>query len=133
MLFRPAQLIVTLAGVVAMTSATWRVAASDVSEVGDIMSNEGFSMLPLRRGGDDQVEVGGRVLVNGVHGRFLIDTGAQVSVIDRRSVRRFRLTAEKTATRVYGALGGKGERLRAALAMSFTVGPADMRPFIFGV
>jgi hypothetical protein len=54
-------------------------------------------------------------------------------VIDRRSVRRFRLTSEKTGTRVYGALGGRGERLRAALAMSFVVGPADMRPFIFGV
>ena len=133
MLFRPAQLIVTLAGVVAMTAATWRAGASDISEVGEVMANEGFSMLPLRRGGDDQVEVGGRVLVNGVHGRFLIDTGAQVSVIDRRSVRRFKLTSEKTATRVYGALGGRGERLRAALAMSFVVGPADMRPFIFGV
>src|SRR5476649_1973798 len=133
MLFRPAQLIVTLAGIVAMTAATWRAGASDISEVGDILANEGFTMKPLRRGGDDQVEVGGKVQVNGIRGRFLIDTGAQVSVIDRRSVRRFRLTSEKTATRVYGALGGRGERLRAALAMSFVVGPADMRPFIFGV
>ncbi len=133
MFFRPAQWIVALAGVVAMTAAVWPASASDISEVGDILSNEGFVTLPLRRGGDDQVEVGGKVQVNGIRGRFLIDTGAQVSVIDRRSVRHFRLTSEKTGTRVYGALGGRGERLRAALAMSFVVGPADMRPFIFGV
>src|SRR5580765_6794220 len=119
MFFRPAQWIVTLAGVVAMTAAVWHAEASHISEVGDILNNEGFTTLPLHRGGDDQVEVGGKVQVNGIRGRFLIDTGAQVSVIDRRSVRHFRLTSEKTGTRVYGALGGRGERLRAALAMSF--------------
>src|SRR5258708_27058111 len=100
MLFRPVPFIVTLAALVAMIAATCHAGASDLAEVGDILANEGFTTMPLRRGADDQVEVGGKVLVNGVRGRFLIDTGAQVSVIDRRSVRRFRLTSESTGTRV---------------------------------
>lgn len=133
MLFRLSPLLAFLVFTAAGTCSPQRGVASDLSDVGDILANEGFTPMQLRRGGDDQMEVLGRVTVNGIRGRFLIDTGAQVSVIDKRSVKHFKLTTEKTATRVYGALGGRGERLRAALATSFVVGPADMRPFIFGV
>lgn len=133
MLFRPPLFLVALLSAVATFLWPTHGSASDITEVGDILTNEGFSTLPLRRGSDDQFELAGRVTVNGIPGRFLVDTGARVSVIDRRSLKRFKLTSERTTARISGALGGRTERLRAALATSFRIGPADMRPFIFGV
>ena len=133
MLSRLHPLFAALALILAAADSPTPAGASDLSEVGDILTNEGFATMALKRGGDDQMEVLGRVTVNGIRGRFLVDTGAQVSVIDKRSVKHFKLTTEKTATRVFGALGGRGERLRAALATGFVVGPAEMHPFIFGV
>ncbi|OAI42071.1 hypothetical protein AYO41_04820 [Verrucomicrobia bacterium SCGC AG-212-E04] len=133
MLSRSALFATALACAAAALLAPTRGAGSDISEVGDVMANEGFAFMPLRRGSDDQFELAGRVTVNGISGRFLVDTGARVSVIDRRSLKRFKLTSERTTARISGALGGRTESLRAALATSFRVGPADMRPFIFGV
>lgn len=133
MLCRPPVFLVALLGAAATFFSPAHGSASDVTEVGDILTNEGFSTLPLRRGSDDQFELAGRVTVNGIPGRFLVDTGARVSVIDRRSLKRFKLTSERTTARISGALGGRTERLRAALATSFRIGPADMRPFLFGV
>ena len=133
MLSRPTLIFVALACSAATLFAPARGAGSDISEVGDILANEGFTALLLRRGSDDQFELAGRVAVNGIPGRFLVDTGARVSVIDRRSLKRFKLTSERTTARISGALGGRTERLRAALATSFRIGPAEMRPFLFGV
>ncbi len=133
MLSRPLLILGALAAAAVMWLPPARLEASDISEVGDILANEGFSVLALRRGSDDQFELAGRVAVNGIPGRFLVDTGARVSVIDRRSLKRFKLTSERTTARISGALGGRTERLRAALATSFRVGPAEMRPFLFGV
>src|SRR5450432_4233727 len=133
MLCRPPLRLIALVGAAVMFLSPARGVASDITDVGDILANEGFSAMPLRRGSDDQFELAGRVAVNGIPGRFLVDTGARVSVIDRRSLKRFRLTSERTTARISGALGGRTERLRAALATSFRIGPADMRPFLFGV
>ena len=102
--------------------------------IGDVLVGEGHAEIALGRGADNHLEAAGPgVRINGHPARLIVDTGAQISVLDRRSVKRMRLRAERTGVKVFGALGGPGERLHAALAPSLQIGPFEARPFLFGV
>ena len=64
---------------------------------------------------------------------FLLDTGAQISVINRSRLRKFNLSSVKTGVKVFGALGGPGESIGAALASGIQLGPCTVSPFLIGV
>ena len=66
-------------------------------------------------------------------GHFLVDTGAQITVVHTASLARFHLSPVKTGVRVYGAVGGPGEQIQAALANRLQVGPCEASPFLLGV
>lgn len=108
-------------------------ALAQESLVEGVLSGEGYSSLPLRLAGDDHLEIATPVTVNGQRARFIVDTGAQLSVVDPRAVKRLKLATEKTASKLFSVLGGRANRLRAGVAESFRIGPLEMRPFIFGV
>jgi predicted aspartyl protease len=103
----------------------------DSAALGDCLGAQGYDALPLRRGIGPHLEVIARI--NGVPGRFLVDTGAQITVVNAPSLPRFHLSAVKTGVRVYGAVGGPGERIRAALASNLKIGPCEASPFLLGV
>lgn len=109
------------------------LALAQESVVEGLLTGEGYSALPLRLAGDDHLEIAAPVLVNGQRASFIVDTGAQISVVDPRSAKRLRLSIEKTASKLVSILGGRGGRLQAGVAESFRFGPLEMRPFIFGV
>lgn len=112
-----------------------RPPATTLGETGgalaDYFTSRGYAVLPLRRDLGNHLEV--VALVNGRPGRFLLDTGAQISVVNRNSLKRFGLSAVRTSVRVYGAVGGPGEQIQAALASSVRVGPCAASPFLLGV
>ena len=62
-----------------------------------------------------------------------MDTGAQITVVNSTSLGRFHLAAVKTGVRVYGAVGGPGETIQAALASRLQIGPCEASPFLLGV
>lgn len=99
--------------------------------LGEYFASRGYQTVPLRRDVGNHLEVTARV--NGRPGRFLLDTGAQISVINRTSLKRFGLSAVRTSVRVYGAVGGPGEQIQAALASTVQVGPCAASPFLLGV
>ena len=103
----------------------------DGGALGNCLRPQGYEALPLRRSVGPHLEVVARI--NGVPGRFLIDTGAQITVVNAPSLKRFHLVAVKTGVRVYGAVGGPGERIRAALASRLQIGPCEASPFLLGV
>ena len=99
--------------------------------LGGYFTARGYTALPLRRDLGNHLEVAARI--NGRPGRFLLDTGAQISVVNRSSLKRFGLSAVRTSVRVYGAVGGPGEQIQAALASTLQVGPCAASPFLLGV
>jgi predicted aspartyl protease len=107
------------------------LATRDGGALGNCLRPQGYEALPLRRGVGPHLEVMARI--NGVPGRFLVDTGAQITVVNAPSLSRFHLTAVKTGVRVYGAVGGPGESIRAALASRLQIGPCEASPFLLGV
>ncbi len=92
---------------------------------------QGYAVVPLRRASGPHLEVVARI--NGVTGHFLVDTGAQITVVHAGSLSKFRLSAVKTGVRVYGAVGGPGEQIQAALASRLQLGPCEATPFLLGV
>lgn len=105
--------------------------AGDRSGLGEFLGQRGYTVLRLRRSEGNHLEVVARI--NGRTGLFLLDTGAQISVVNRRSLAKFGLRSVKTSVRVYGALGGPGEPISAALAGSLQLGPCTASPFLLGV
>ena len=103
----------------------------DNAPVGDFLRPQGYTALDLRRNVGPHLEVAAKI--NGVTGRFLVDTGAQITVVDSHSLRKFHLSSVKTGVRVIGAVGGPGERIEAALASTLKVGPCETSPFLLGV
>lgn len=99
--------------------------------IGECLRPEGYVSTPLRHGAGPHLEINARI--NGVTGLFLVDTGAQITVVNRGSLRRFHLNPVKTGVRVYGAVGGPGERIEAALASRIEVGPGEASPYLLGV
>lgn len=113
--------------------ATLLATAAPAQELDALLTGEGYTRLALRLVGDDHLEIAAPVSVNGVRARFIVDTGAQLSVVDPRVVKRLRLGTEKTTAQLFSGLGGRAGKLQAGVAESFRIGPLDMRPFIFGV
>ena len=109
------------------------LAAADESRsrLGAFLKPAGYSAVPLQSHSGPHMEVTARI--NGVPGRFLLDTGAQITVINTGSLKRFHLSAVKTGVRVYGAVGGPGERIEAAMASRLQLGPCEFTPFLLGV
>ncbi len=95
------------------------------------LGSQGYAIVPLNREAGPHLEVVARI--NGVPGRFLVDTGAQITVVNSTSLGRFHLAAVKTGVRVYGAVGGPGETIQAALASRLQIGPCSASPFLLGV
>lgn len=91
----------------------------------------GYAVVPLRISTRPHLEVAARI--NGVTGHFLVDTGAQITVVHTGSLGKFKLSAVKTGVRVYGAVGGPGEQIQAALANRLQIGPCEATPFLLGV
>ncbi len=107
-----------------------RARADDVSELAALLDGQGYAPVKLHFIGDSHLEAPGSV--NGVAARFVVDTGAMVTLLDPSQVERLELKAQSTNARLIGGLG-RQDRLQAALATSFRVGSVDMRPFMFGV
>ena len=105
--------------------------ASAEDGLGDFLGPRGYSAVPLQSHSGPHMEVMARI--NGVPGRFLVDTGAQITVINTASLKHFHLSAVKTGVRVYGAVGGPGERIEAAMASRLQLGPCEFTPFLLGV
>lgn len=103
----------------------------DTVPLGDFLRAQGYTALALRRNVGPHLEVTAKI--NGVTGRFLVDTGAQITVVNTASLRRFHLSSVKTGVRVIGAVGGPGERIEAALASTLKIGPCETSPFLLGV
>ena len=110
---------------------TGTVVAPESVPLGDFLRPQGYTALALRRNVGPHLEVSAKI--NGVTGRFLVDTGAQITVVDTASLRRFHLSSVKTGVRVIGAVGGPGERIEAALASTLRIGPCETSPFLLGV
>ena len=106
-------------------------AAIDADALAATLGPEGYAIVPLRRSAGPHLEVVARI--NGVTGRFLVDTGAQITVVNSTSLGKFHLAAVKTGVRVYGAVGGPGETIQAALASRLQLGPCEASPFLLGV
>ncbi len=106
-------------------------ASVDAEALAQYLGPQGYAIIPLRRDSGPHLEVIGRI--NGVVGHFLVDTGAQITVINSTSLERFRLKAVRTGVRVYGAVGGPGETIQAALANRLQIGPCEASPFLLGV
>ena len=106
-------------------------AAADAEALAAYLGPQGYAIVPLRRDSGPHLEVTARI--NGVPGHFLVDTGAQITVIDSVSINRFHLKAVRTGVRVYGAVGGPGETIQAALASRLQIGPCEASPFLLGV
>lgn len=100
-------------------------------ELAASLQAQGYTTLSLKRTSGPHLETTARI--NGVTGLFLVDTGAQITVINRGSVDKFNLTPFRTAVRVYGAVGGPGERIEAALASRLELGPCVAAPFFLGI
>ncbi len=100
-------------------------------ELAASLESQGYSSLSLKRTAGPHLETTARI--NGVAGLFLVDTGAQITVINRSSLGKFNLTPFRTGVRVYGAVGGPGERIEAALASRLELGPCVAAPFFLGV
>ena len=96
-----------------------------------VLGPEGYAVVPLRATTRPHLEVVARI--NGVSGHFLVDTGAQITVVHIGSLSKFKLAAVKTGVRVYGAVGGPGEQIEAALASRLQIGPCEATPFLLGV
>ena len=121
------------AGFLAST-VTAAPAQADVAEsaaLGAYFQGQGYTAIPLRRGNGNHLEIVAKI--NDRTGVFLLDTGAQITVINRSSLGKFNLSSVKTAVKVFGALGGPGESIGAALASSIQVGPCTVSPFLVGV
>ncbi len=101
------------------------------SRLGEFLGPNGYAAVKLQSHSGPHMEVAARI--NGVSGRFLVDTGAQITVINTGSLKRFHLSAVKTGVRVYGAVGGPGERIEAAMASRLQLGPCEFTPFLLGV
>ena len=97
----------------------------------NFLGPQGYAVVPLRVSTRPHLEVVARI--NGVSGHFLVDTGAQITVIHSGSLAKFKLSAVKTGVRVYGAVGGPGEQIQAALASRLQIGPCEADPFLLGV
>ncbi len=106
-------------------------AAIDADALAATLGPEGYTIVPLRRSAGPHLEAVARI--NGVIGRFLVDTGAQITVVNSTSLGKFHLAAVKTGVRVYGAVGGPGETIQAALASRLQLGPCEASPFLLGV
>lgn len=124
-------LLAVFLGVSPLPAAPKGFGPSGPDLIGTALRPEGYTSTPLRHGAGPHLEVTARI--NGVSGLFLVDTGAQITVIHRASLRRFHLTAVKTGVRVYGAVGGPGERIEAALASRIQVGAGEASPYLLGV
>jgi predicted aspartyl protease len=123
--------LATTLGPASPAHATDNFALRDGGALANCLLPEGYEAMPLRRGIGPHLEVTARI--NGVPGRFLVDTGAQITVVNAPSLAKFHLTAVRTGVRVYGAVGGPGERIRAALASRLQIGPCEASPFLLGV
>ena len=124
-------LALALAFLLTLACPAGAVAPVDGAPVQDLLRPQGYAAVELRRSVGPHLEVSAKI--NGISGRFLVDTGAQITVVDVRSLRKFRLTSVKTGVRVIGAVGGPGERIEAALASNLRVGPCEASPFLLGV
>lgn len=84
----------------------------------------GFSAVPL-----SEVATGHHLVeatINGQSGRFVLDTGANATVVDESYLRRFGISGG--AVGLGGAIGlGGGRRARQVGIDSFEIGPADIR------
>ncbi len=113
-------------------SASYPVRLENGSQgLDDYLGPRGYAVLPLRRQTGPHLEVVARI--NGVPGHFLVDTGAQITVVHTASLAKFKLSSVKTGVRVYGAVGGPGEQIQAALANRLQIGPCEASPFLLGV
>ena len=99
--------------------------------LGNYLGPRGYAIVPLQRTSGPHLEVSARI--NGVQGNFLVDTGAQITVVHTASLAKFKLSSVKTGVRVYGAVGGPGEQIQAALANRLQIGPCEASPFLLGV
>ena len=97
----------------------------------NFLGPQGYAMVELRQAAGPHLEVSASI--NGVPGHFLVDTGAQITVVHTASLAKFKLSAVKTGVRVYGAVGGPGEQIQAALANRLQLGPCEATPFLLGV
>ena len=129
--FRRAVAVLLALWLTAILPAVGRDAPVEDTSLGDFLKTQGYATVPLRHGIGPHLEVAAKI--NGVGGRFLVDTGAQITVVDAHSLRKFRLTSVKTGVRVIGAVGGPGERIEAALAGNLRLGPCESSPFLLGV
>ena len=105
--------------------------AKDGPPLDAFLAPQGYTALTLRHNTGPHLEVAARI--NGVTGRFLVDTGAQITVVDTLSLKKFHLSPVKTHVRVIGAVGGPGEYIEAALANRLSIGPCEATPFLLGV
>lgn len=84
----------------------------------------GFTALPVR-----EVSTGHHLIearINGRKGEFVLDTGANMTVIDRSHLRNFGLTA--TSGDIGGAIGvGAGGQASRVPVDSFRIGPVQVR------
>ncbi|MBV9127080.1 MAG: clan AA aspartic protease, partial [Verrucomicrobia bacterium] len=113
------------------SAATADLDAEESLALSNYFQAQNYSGITLRRGSGNHLEV--RAKINDREGVFLIDTGAQITVVNRASLGKFNLSAVKTSVKVYGALGGPGEKIEAALASSIQLGPCTVSPFLLGV
>ncbi len=114
-----------------VTAAPAQADAAEAAALGAYFQGQGYTAIPLRRGTGNHLEVTAKI--NDRTGVFLLDTGAQISVVNRSSLGKFNLSSVKTGVKVFGALGGPGESIGAALASSIQLGPCTVSPFLVGV
>ncbi len=114
-----------------VTAAPERASAAEAAAVSAYFLSQGYTQIPLRSGAGNHLEVVAKI--NDRSGLFLLDTGAQITVVNRTSLSKFNLSAVKTSVKVYGALGGPGESIGAALSSGIQLGPCTVSPFLVGV
>ena len=129
---RRSRLVRATAGVAfAAMCACLPVSAQDAASAGPAaaLATAGYSAVPMKRHGDSHLTVD--VLVNGVPGTFILDTGAGRTVIDRAAQSRFDEGREVVAGGQATGAGGSGLDISALPGNRLRIG--DYRDEAFTV
>jgi hypothetical protein len=94
------------------------------TQLGDVLKNNGYSEVPLTVGKTGLLEV--TIRFNGEPLLFLVDTGANDSVVDETVARRLNLPLQKSRVKMVG-IGGITAPADKAVVQLFTVGDVSGR------
>ncbi|NER12742.1 acid protease [Leptobacterium flavescens] len=83
------------------------------------LQEKGYTRVPLKRTPTDHFEI--KAEINGVQGRFILDTGASSTCVGFDSIEHFKLNPESSEVKAAGA-GGRGMETQIARKNEISIG-----------